>query len=144
MAFINNLIIRPSCQKCKAKGGRSGADLSLADFWSIGMVMPDIDDDKGVTLVMVHSPKAIQLFDTIGVKKYKVEGWEIWDFCSIYYSSLRHHPKRSIFFRDLESRHIRLSEILDQYSTLTFQFKLIRLIDRIKIRIYRKLGLRFK
>ena len=144
MAFINNLIIRPSCQKCKAKGGRSGADISLADFWSIGMVMPEIDDDKGVTLVMAHSQKAIQLFGTIEVKKYEVEGWDIWDFCSIYYSSLRHHPKRSKFFRDLESGQIRLSEKLDEYSTLTCQIKLARLIDRIKIRIYRKLGLRFK
>lgn len=144
MAFINNLILRPSCHNCKAKGGRSGADISLADFWSISMIMPDIDDGKGVTLVMVHTPKAIKLLDTIEVQKYKVEGWDIWDFCSIYYRSLRHHPNRNKFFRDLDRGYVRLSEKLYQYSILTNKIKLVRLIDCIKIRIYRKLGINYK
>ncbi len=33
--FLNNLTLRPSCFHCSSKGGRSSADLSLGDFWTI-------------------------------------------------------------------------------------------------------------
>lgn len=56
-AFLSNIILRPSCYACPAKGGRSGSDITLGDFWGIENVMPDFDDDRGVSLLMVHSQK---------------------------------------------------------------------------------------
>ena len=54
-AFINELISRPSCFKCPAKDGKSGSDLTLADFWGIDNVDPAFNDSKGVSLVIIHS-----------------------------------------------------------------------------------------
>ena len=56
-AFLKNLILRPSCFSCPAKAGRSDADISLGDFWSIGRYLKEWDDDKGVTLVYLNSEK---------------------------------------------------------------------------------------
>lgn len=56
-AFLQNLILRPSCYACPAKGGRSGSDITLGDFWGIENVLPDFDDDKGVSLVMAQTAK---------------------------------------------------------------------------------------
>lgn len=62
-AFLSDLILRPSCYGCRAKGGRSGSDITIADFWGIQNIMPDFDDDKGVSLVLWYSDT--QLIDNI-------------------------------------------------------------------------------
>jgi len=62
-AFLSDLILRPSCYGCRAKGGRSGSDITIADFWGIQNIMPDFDDDKGVSLILCYSNK--QIIDNI-------------------------------------------------------------------------------
>ena len=54
--FLSDLYLRPSCYGCASKGGRSGSDLTIADYWGIGRVMPDFDDDRGVGLVLLNTP----------------------------------------------------------------------------------------
>ena len=55
--FLANLYTRPSCQKCPAKQLKSGSDITLGDFWGINSLMPEIDDDKGVSVVIVNTEK---------------------------------------------------------------------------------------
>ena len=55
--FLHDLYVRPSCHRCKAKGGRCGSDITLGDFWGIGAVLPDWDDDRGVSLVLADTGK---------------------------------------------------------------------------------------
>lgn len=57
--FLSDLILRPSCYKCLSKSGRSGADVTLGDFWGVEKKHSDFDDDKGVSLVLVNSDKGI-------------------------------------------------------------------------------------
>lgn len=54
-AFLTNLSLRPSCYNCPAKAGKSGSDITLGDFWGIEYITPEIDDDKGVSLVMQNT-----------------------------------------------------------------------------------------
>ncbi len=53
--FLSDVILRPSCYHCPAKGANRVSDLTLADFWGIQNVDPDMFDDKGASLVLVHS-----------------------------------------------------------------------------------------
>lgn len=55
--FIQDMSLRPSCYNCPARGGRSGSDLTLADLWSVADAAPEMNDDKGVSLVLVNSEK---------------------------------------------------------------------------------------
>lgn len=55
--FLANLYTRPSCQMCPAKQLRSGSDITLGDFWGINSLMPEIDDDKGVSVVIVNTER---------------------------------------------------------------------------------------
>lgn len=56
-AFLSDLILRPSCYTCPVKSGKSGSDITIGDFWGIEEIMPDFDDDKGMSLVMLHTRK---------------------------------------------------------------------------------------
>lgn len=56
-AFLQNLILRPSCYACKVKSGISQADLTIGDFWGIDKTDIVHDDDKGVSCVMCRTQK---------------------------------------------------------------------------------------
>jgi len=62
--FLNNLDLRPSCYACPAKCGKSGSDISLADFWGIDSVIPQKDNDKGISLVLIHTMNGQKHFDS--------------------------------------------------------------------------------
>lgn len=53
--FIKNCISRKSCSLCKFKGCNRRSDITLGDFWGIWDIAPEMDDDKGTSLVLVHS-----------------------------------------------------------------------------------------
>lgn len=64
-AFLLNLFLRPSCYSCQFKDQNYQSDLTLADFWSIDKLLPQINDDKGISLVVVNTAKGQRLLDTI-------------------------------------------------------------------------------
>lgn len=101
-AFLNNLILRPSCEYCKAKRGRSRADISLADYWGVQSFHPEIDDDRGTSLVLVNTEKGRGVLEKL----------EIQIVTSTYSNALKSngglsihavfHPKRKCFFTELQ------------------------------------------
>lgn len=54
-AFLANACLRPSCHDCRFKKRCRESDLTLADFWGVEDVCPQMDDDRGTSLVLVHS-----------------------------------------------------------------------------------------
>lgn len=72
--FLQDLCLRPSCYSCNFKKKNRVSDITLADFWGSGWVCPDMDDDKGLSLVVVHSEKGGKLLEEI---KEKMEVREV-------------------------------------------------------------------
>lgn len=64
-AFLDNLSLRPSCYACAFKTKHRSSDLTLADFWGIQQLLPQEDDNKGTSLVLVHSEKGHMLLEQI-------------------------------------------------------------------------------
>ncbi len=52
--FLSDLCLRPSCYKCPARSGKSGSDITLGDLWGAQNICPEIDDDKGLSLVLLR------------------------------------------------------------------------------------------
>lgn len=53
--FLSNFSLRPSCYICPAKIPYVQSDITLADFWGIDKLSPEIDDDKGCGLILVNN-----------------------------------------------------------------------------------------
>ena len=66
-AFLQDLCLRPSCYDCPFRKTARKSDITLADFWGIGSVLKDFDDDRGTSLLLVHSEKGKRLFDRMKV-----------------------------------------------------------------------------
>lgn len=64
-AFLHDLSLRAGCYNCAFKGVHREADLTLADFWGVWDVLPDMDDHRGTSLVLVHSEKGREVLENI-------------------------------------------------------------------------------
>lgn len=56
-AFIGNICLRNSCSECYAKGVNRCTDFTLGDYWGIWDQYPEFDDDKGISIIFIHSKK---------------------------------------------------------------------------------------
>ena len=63
--FLQNWTLRPSCSRCPAKSFASGADITLGDFWGGGDLAPGLFDDKGTSLVLLHTKSAEQAWERV-------------------------------------------------------------------------------
>lgn len=50
--FLRNLCLRPSCYNCPVRKGKSSSDITLADLWGSESICRELDDDKGLSLVL--------------------------------------------------------------------------------------------
>ena len=66
--FLANLYLRPSCYACAVRSGKSGSDISIADFWGVHNFYPEFDDDKGVGLILLNSEKGELGYDAVEAK----------------------------------------------------------------------------
>lgn len=64
-AFTNDLTLRPSCYHCEFKGVQRNSDITMADFWGVDKLMPDMFDNKGTSLILIHSEKGKALLESV-------------------------------------------------------------------------------
>lgn len=64
-AFLRGKCSRESCYACPFKQKFRLADFTLADFWGIEKIAPDLDDNRGISSCYVNSPKAARLLEAI-------------------------------------------------------------------------------
>lgn len=70
-AFLSDLSVRPSCFACPAKINHSQSDVLIADFWGIDQIQPEIDDNKGCSLVMVNNSEILPLLHQLDCQLYQ-------------------------------------------------------------------------
>ena len=61
--FSAQTIMRPSCYQCKFTNIKRPSDITIADYWGIEKYMPEFADSKGVSLLLINSPKGNLLFE---------------------------------------------------------------------------------
>ena len=63
--YLSNFFLRSSCYNCLFKRRNSGSDVTIGDLWGIHHFLPELDDDKGVSLVMINSEKGKTAFNEL-------------------------------------------------------------------------------
>ena len=98
--FLRNLYLRPSCHQCIAKGVRRVSDITVADFWGVQQVCPEMDDDRGVSIVFLHSEKAKHMWSDISktLRDMPVDVESAVQKNSAAIKSVDCHPNRAVFF----------------------------------------------
>lgn len=101
-AFLRDMILRPSCYGCKAKECRSNSDITIADYWGIQNVRPEMDDDKGTGLVLLHNEKGKSALDFNRLKIEETSFEEGYRHNPAIFRSAKPWYKRKQFFARLD------------------------------------------
>lgn len=129
-AFLSKLYLRPSCYSCHAKGVERKSDITLADFWGVEKIMPQNDDDKGCSLVIIHSEKGMKVFEEIkkNAHAFEVGTNTVVENNPALVKSVEYPEKRSSFIEDI--LNFKFSKVVRKYCSEP-------LMLRIKIKLHR-------
>lgn len=99
--FVKDFYLRPSCYECKYKTFHRESDITLADFWGIEANEPELDDNKGTSLIFINSDKGkISLEDIKKDIVFKIVDVEkAVDYNPSMYKASLYNKKRLIFYR---------------------------------------------
>lgn len=136
-AFLRDMILRPSCYNCQAKGGRSHSDITIADFWGINIEIPEMDDDKGIGLVLINTDKGQAALDWTKLKYKETISEQALRHNPAYHRSVVVHPKREHFFNRLEETES-VNDLINDCLRPTLKQNIKMLLFRCK-RLVRKI-----
>lgn len=137
--FLRNYCLRPACYECHAKHYKK-SDMTIADFWGIENVAPEMNDGRGTSLVITRTEKGQELFESIKSElKWKEVSYE--DGVKgnpSEYSSVARPQQRDTFFTALEK--LPFEEMEKKYAAdikVSFPRKVMRKIRRTIKKILR-------
>lgn len=64
-SFFRTISLRRSCFNCPRRTVERVADITLADCWGVYEKVPELDDNKGLSAVIIHSQKGQRYFNNI-------------------------------------------------------------------------------
>lgn len=67
-AMLKGYTLRPSCRECIFKGKDTGFDILSGDWWSIGRLVPEMDDDKGTSALVINTDTGKELMSDGGLR----------------------------------------------------------------------------
>lgn len=98
--FLNNVINRPSCSKCPAKPFKGLSDITLGDFWGIETIFPEMNDNLGVSLVLVNTNIGYQLLQDLKLRLEPTTLTKIIDLNPSLTKSTISSDKRLLFYNN--------------------------------------------
>lgn len=130
-AFLSDLSIRPSCYNCPAKSGKSGSDVTIGDFWGIEKILPELDDDKGLSIVLLNNNYREYVTEQLsGVRK--VDFQESIQGNKSYGFSVKRPINRDYFFHCIQKGY-KVSDAVSACESMN-------VISRMRRLLYRRLG----
>lgn len=144
--FLKDLYLRPSCYNCISKNFKCKSDISIADYWWIRNVAPEMDDNKGCSQIFINTHKGQDIFGCLDL--YKKETYsdndirEAYIFSGAVSNSAIYNKRRSQFFKDFDNgKLINLIIKLTKPTLKEYAYIKIRDIGRKNLRllnIYKK------
>ena len=127
--FLRDVALRKSCYNCSAKGVNRISDITIADFWGIQNILPEIDDDTGTSLIIVHSDKGKSLISKLtDCTITEVNLNDCIKFNSAIINSKPFNHKRNRFYKDLNNKSF--LKVVNKYSEKTAFEKICSLFVR--------------
>ncbi len=140
-AFLKNVCLRPSCYACEFKTLHRESAITLADFWGIQNVLPEMDDDKGTSLVFVNSANGKSMFgqikDKILYKEVNINKAVSYNLPAI--KSVEANPEREKFFEELDV--LPFDQLVNKYCTDNVLMIMKRLSKSLAYKVLKKTGL---
>lgn len=129
--FRTHCSLRPSCYRCEFKGIKRNSDITLADFWGIEQILPDMNNKKGTSLLFLQSQKGKNLWKNIEklLKAVQVDTEKAAECNPMMTCSAKEPSIRNDFFAEAEKSVIKAS---NRYCGLPLRQRLNFIYQRIR------------
>lgn len=139
--FLQNLFLRQSCHNCPAKNFKSNADLSLADYWGIDRFHKEIDDNKGVSAVILYNKKISLYFKKLSLCFKETTLRNILETNSALVKSANPHKNREVFFETMQEKGLlNLKQYVGEPTLKKIKRKIRWFLSDVKALIIKKGG----
>lgn len=108
VSFHSRYNIRPSCFNCKQRSTNRTADLTLGDFWGIEHYNGSLDDNRGLSFVLVNTDKGNNAIERIMDAEITAMGIDLEEYATKYNWCLHKNPTgmpqcdRQQFYADVQ------------------------------------------
>ena len=132
--FYQHIMFRHSCGKCHFCNTTRPSDITIADFWGWQKTDPNINkDNKGVSLVLVNTPKGREIFEAVKDKLDTIPA----ELENCLQPNLQHpsviHPKRMNFEREYIKHGFKY--VMYKYGDVGWRYKVRQFKQRVKNKI---------
>lgn len=129
--FRYDVCLRPSCTSCRYASVHREGDLTIGDFWGIENVFPQLDDNKGVSALMVNTEKGVAFLRQLqaDLELIPCTQEQIATKQPNMFHPSRYSNKAAHFQRDY--RKIPFPAVLRKYTRVGFKRRIIDEIKRI-------------
>ncbi len=137
-SFLKDLCLRPSCYDCDFKTINRQSDITLADFWGVQHIMPEMDDDKGTSLIFVNSHVGNDLLGEISTS-LKIKEVDLDVAIANNPSAIKSvaKPKKREEFLQKISRGDDFAKIALKYTHVSVFVKIKKMVRRMLSKVYR-------
>lgn len=147
LGFLKNYFLRPSCYDCKAKKLKSGADITLGDYWGLAGIHKNIKDELGTSLVVANTPKGDLVLKEIQNHFKQIIPTSLKYAIlhnSAFVSGVDRNPNREVFFEDYAKESslngvIKKYIISDNVDINSYSKKMKGIYKRVKSKFYKLL-----
>lgn len=103
LLFLQDMTLRPSCYRCPSRNGRSGADITMADLWNVRETAPQMDDDRGVSLILINTEKGRGALEESGLGVKTIDKDRAVKYNGGFAESIEVPERRGEFFKGMHS-----------------------------------------
>ncbi len=134
--FLSNLYLRKSCYECSFKLLHRCSDMTIADFWGVDKIMPELYDDLGTSLLFIHNLQGRLMLRKIGngMVMEKAPITSAVEQNNAMIESVGMHKKREIFFREMMETESGIIALIKKHAVNHSLRKRISLALRSKLR----------
>lgn len=129
--FYKHIMLREACYNCQFTNLDRSSDITIADCWGIEKNRPDINDNKGVSLVIVNTKKGKQLYES-GISEIIQYRVDIKDYLQPQMQYPNKKDKRyEEFWHDYEVEGF--AYIIKKYTGLSFVGRIKKSLKKITL-----------
>lgn len=134
--FHSRICLRPSCYQCKYANFMRPGDITLGDFWGIEKYHPEFTDKLGVSLVILNTQKARNVYSALsGIDCVKSNMRECAEKQKRFSRAAEINPKRDAFWGDYKKYGF--DYIIKKYTNYGCQNKRVKWI-LLKLQTYKR------
>lgn len=129
--FYSNCILRKSCHICPYTSIKRVSDITMADFWGVENSYPQLDDNKGLSLLLINSQKGADIIGKLGIQFDEIRLEDIRQ-PHLYHPALASR-KRDKFWNEYSTKGFMY--VLNKYGNQSIKSKIIRRVKKAILKV---------